>query len=274
MKKILCILSEYGYWGEELVEPLRLFDNMNYEVTFATPRGNFPNPVPVSMDPSYVDPPLGREVVSDRVADDVKKINESDRLKNPLNINELMPGRPYLSVNNFLHRLEGYYHELEKVKSTELDEYDALLMVGGSGPIIDMANSQRLHDIILAFHENNRLIAAECYATAALIFARDPRSKYCILKGKRVTGHPIEYDYNNDYGFVGLTPGIHEVPYPLEYLLRDAIGQEGEFFGNVGNTTSVILDGHILTSRSTASSLLCGEVMIKNLEEGLTRFGW
>jgi len=32
----------------------------------------------------------------------------------------------------------------------ELKQYDALLMVGGSGPLIDMVNNQRLHDVILA----------------------------------------------------------------------------------------------------------------------------
>jgi len=30
--------------------------------------------------------------------------------------------------------------------------------------------------------------------------------------------------------------------YPLEYILRDAVGPEGGFHGNVGRRTSVILD--------------------------------
>ena len=30
-----------------------------------------------------------------------------------------------------------------------LKEYDAILLVGGSGPIVDMANNQRVHDLIL-----------------------------------------------------------------------------------------------------------------------------
>ena len=31
-KKILIVLSEYGYWGEELVGPLETFDAAGYEV--------------------------------------------------------------------------------------------------------------------------------------------------------------------------------------------------------------------------------------------------
>jgi putative intracellular protease/amidase len=272
MRSILCVLSEYGYWGEELVEPLELFDQAGYKTVFATPRGKNPPVIPVSMDPDFIDPALGRPVVSKEVAEKVKAIEESNRLDNPINIEEYMPGSPYISAENYLANLEEYYEKLE-VAEKMLIPYDALLMVGGSGPIIDMANSQRLHDIVLTFYKQNKLIAAECYATTVLIFARDPRIKKCLLKGRKVTGHPIEFDYKDDYGFVDL-PLIHEVPYPLEYMLRDAVGPKGEFIGNAGSPTSVVLDYPILTSRSVASSRLCGEIMIKSLEKGLKRYGW
>ena len=58
------------------------------------------------------------------------------------------------------------------------------------------------------------------------------------MNGKRVTGHPIEYDYHAGYSFTD--PNTNEsvtfgaVPYPLEYLLRDAVGTDGEFIGNFG----------------------------------------
>lgn len=270
MKTILCVLSEYGYWGEELVEPLELFDEKGYSTVFATPRGKKPAIIPVSMDPGFIDPALGKPVVSEEVAEKIKRIEDSGRLDHPLDLESIMPGSPYLSEENYLRKLENYYLELSKAESM-LVSYDALLLVGGSGPIIDMVNNQRLHNIVLYFHKKDKLIAAECYATAVLIFARDPRIKKCILKGKRVTGHPTEFDYKDHYGFVGLPP-IHEVPYSLEYMLRDAIGPEGEFVGNVGCPASVVLDYPILTSRSTASSRLCGEVMIKCLEKKIKSY--
>ena len=37
-KKILIVLSEWGYWGEELLGPLEIFDAAGYEPTFATPK--------------------------------------------------------------------------------------------------------------------------------------------------------------------------------------------------------------------------------------------
>ena len=41
-KRILIILSEWGYWGEELIGPLETFDEAGYEVDFATPTGKRP----------------------------------------------------------------------------------------------------------------------------------------------------------------------------------------------------------------------------------------
>ena len=41
-KKILVTLSEYGYWGEELIGPLDVMIEKGYEYTFVTPRGRKP----------------------------------------------------------------------------------------------------------------------------------------------------------------------------------------------------------------------------------------
>ena len=51
-KRILIVLSEFGYWGEELVGPLETFDEAGYQVDFATPKGKRPTPLPPSMDPA------------------------------------------------------------------------------------------------------------------------------------------------------------------------------------------------------------------------------
>jgi len=57
-KKILVGLSEFGFWGEELVGPLWVLDNAGYQTQFFTPTGKRPPALPPSMDEGYVDPPL------------------------------------------------------------------------------------------------------------------------------------------------------------------------------------------------------------------------
>jgi putative intracellular protease/amidase len=272
-KKILTVLSEWGYWGEELLGPLETFDEAGYEMFFATPNGKRPVALPPSMNPEYIDPPLGRSVTTAEVAHKVRRLNQSERLDHPLSIATWLPERPYWSDLSFLRAMENYYRILEH-KLAELEPYDALLLVGGSGPIVDMANNQRLHDLILGFYQLGKPIAAECYGVACLAFARDLEARKSIIWGKHVTGHCKEYDYKDGTGFVGTDFNMGPPPYPLEYILRDATGPDGAYIGNFGKETSVIVDYPFVTGRSTPDSYLTGQKLVAVLEQGLTRYGW
>lgn len=272
-KKILIVLSEWGFWGEELLGPLETFDEAGYEVSFATPNGKRPVALPPSMDPEYIDPPLGRSVTTPEVAYKVRRLNQSQRLDHPLSLAAWLPERPYWSEPSFLRAMENYYHALES-KLTELGGFDALLLVGGSGPIVDMANNQRVHDLILGFLRLGKPVAAECYGVACLAFARDLQTRKSIIWGKHVTGHCKEYDYKNGTGFVGTDFNMGPPPYPLEYILRDATGPDGAYIGNFGKETSVIVDYPFVTGRSTPDSYLTGQKLVAVLEQGLTRYGW
>jgi putative intracellular protease/amidase len=178
-----------------------------------------------------------------------------------------------MSAANYLRDLEAYYAGLESVDK-DIGVYAALLLVGGSGPLVDMVNNQRVHDLVLAFYRQDKPIAAECYGVTCLAFARDPRIRKSILWGKHVTGHPIEYDYKDGTGFLGVDFNMGPPPFPLEYILRDAVGPDGCYHGNVGNETSVIVDYPFITSRSTACSYLCGTKIVECLDKGLKKFGW
>jgi putative intracellular protease/amidase len=274
MKHILIVLSEWGYWGEELIGPLETFDKAGYEVTFATPKGKRPVALPPSMDPYYVDPPLGKSVTSPEIAAKVRQIDQSPRLNNPVNLSELLPEMPYFSSPSLIRDLEAYYKAIDKVRVNFLYQFDALLIVGGSGPIVDLANNQRIHDLILSFLKMDRPIAAECYGVACLAFARELEDRKSILWGKHVTGHCKEYDYHDGTGFMGTDFNMGPPPYPLEYILRDATGPDGAFHGNFGKETSVIVDYPFITGRSTPDSYLTGEKIVEVLEKGLRRYGW
>lgn len=273
-KKILICLSEWGYWGEELVGPLDVLDAKGYETDIMTPKGNRPHALPPSMEAGYFDPPLRKVVTDEYYANKTREVDMSKRLDNPINLSAWFPERPYFNEDNFGHKLERYYNERDKCWK-DLVKYDALLLPGGSGPMVDMANNQRLHDVILGFYAQNKLIAVECYCVTCLAFARDWTERKSIIFGKHVTGHALEYDYKDGTGFLP-TVEINFGPpfYPLEYILRDATGPDGQYHGGVGHTISTILDYPFLTGRSTQDSRLVGELMIEVLENGLKRYGW
>jgi putative intracellular protease/amidase len=287
MKTVLFVISEWGYWGEELVGPLEACDRAGYKVEFVTPKGIKPTCLQVSMDPEYVDPPLGRSVTTKEMADKVRAVVSSSRLDKPINLTEWFPARAYPSSATYLRDMEAYHEQVDLIVKNELGKYDAMVIVGGSGALVDLANNSRLHDLILGFIKLQKPVAAECYGVSCLAFARDLREKQSLLNGRHVTGHPIDYDYMDGTGFEGphaldgSNTGFGKgwinfgAPfYPLEYILRDAVGPTGQFIGNVGHKTSVVVDYPFITSRSTASSCECGSVLVQVLENGLTRYGW
>ena len=219
-KRILIVLSEWGYWGEELLGPLETFDAAGYGVDFATPTGKRPVAIGASMDADYVDPPLGRPVTTAEVARKVRDLEASNRLDHPISLAELMPDRPYRSSSNYLREQEAYFDALSLVSPQLTATYDAILLVGGAGPIVDMVNNFRVHDLVQAFYQADKLVGAECYGVPVLAFARDQEDRRSIIAGKHVTGHCIEYDYKEGTGFMGTDFIIGPPPYPLEYILR------------------------------------------------------
>jgi putative intracellular protease/amidase len=272
-RKILVILSEYGYWGEELLGPVVAFDRLGYETVFATATGKRPHALPPSLDPGYIDPPLGRSVTTPEVAVAARELDDSDRLDSPVSLSDWIPERPYNSDERYLRKVEAYYRELAELDG-DIAQYDALTIVGGSGPLVDMANNGRLHELILAFLRADKPILAECYGIACLAFARDWEDRKSIIWGKHVTGHCKEYDYKDGTGFLGVDFNMGPPPYPLEYILRDATGPDGRYHGNVGKETSVLVDYPFITGRSTPDSFLSGEKLVEVLESGLRRYGW
>jgi putative intracellular protease/amidase len=272
-RRILIVLSEYGYWGEELLGPLDAFDKRGYESVFATRTGKRAHALPPSLDPGYVDPPLGRSVTTPEVGMAARELDESDRLDNPLSLADWIPDRPYFSDQNFIRKIEVYYREIARLDQVTAT-YDALVLVGGSGPIVDMANDGRLHELILAFVRADKPILAECYGVACLAFARDWETRESIIQGKHVTGHCKEYDYKDGTGFLGVDFNMGPPPYPLEYILRDATAPGGRYHGNVGREESVLVDYPFVTARSTPDSFPAGDKLVEVLESGLRRYGW
>jgi len=186
-KRGLFILSEYGYWGEELIGPMEALEGAGYKIDFATPKGTKPMALPPSMDVNYIDPPLGKKVTTAEMAAKVKKVEESDKLDKPINLTEWMPAKPYLSSSTYLDDLFGYNRTLDKIGKEITGKYDALVIVGGSGPILDVANNKRVQDLIRLFIKGGKPVVGICYGVAAIAFTRDEITDKSAVYGKRVT---------------------------------------------------------------------------------------
>lgn len=272
-RKILAVVSNYGYWGVELSGPMAKLEEAGYEIVIATPTGARPVALAPSYDTTFVDPPLGKCVTTACDAQQVMALEASAKLDDPIDLSAWFPERPYFSNASFLRDWERYF-DLLRERDAELTQYDGLLLVGGSGPMIDMVNNQRVHDLVLGFYRADKPIAAICYGVACLVFARDFNERASILRGKHVTGHCIEYDYHAGTGFHGTDFQIGPPPYVLEYMLRDAVAPGGMYHGNFGKPTSVVVDYPFITARSLQCAHELGEQFVAVLENGQRRYGW
>ena len=99
-KRILVVLSEWGYWGEELIGPLDVLTKAGYQLDFMTPFGQLPA-LPPSMEEGYLDPPLNKVVTDAHYAKRTTEVHESNLLDNPINLSEKISLMPYFNGNNF-----------------------------------------------------------------------------------------------------------------------------------------------------------------------------
>ena len=272
-KKVLAVVSNHGYGGVEHTGPMRKLEAAGYELVYTTPKGGRPVALPPSYDTTYWDPPLGYHVTTPEDAAQVVAFKDSPLLDDPIDLSAWFPERPYYSSATFLRDLEAYHQRLRALRQ-ELDTYAGLLLVGGSGPIVDMVNNQRVHDLILGFHGLDKPIAAICYGVACLPMARDMNERRSLIRGKHVTGHCIEFDYHDGTGFIGTDFNMGPPPYCLEFMLSDAVGPEGQYHGNFGKATSVIVDYPFITARSLQCSHEFGDQFVNVLDHGLRRYGW
>ena len=117
-KKILIIASNYGVWAEELQGPWDALRKAGHEATLATYLGSTPLPGKISMDPEFVDP--------------MQKV-------------KMNPPELLARINEILD--DGEWSSPIRVADAEMDDYDALVVVGGAGSALDVAGSGLVHRI-------------------------------------------------------------------------------------------------------------------------------
>lgn len=254
-KKVLMLATNFGVWAEELQAPWDACVKAGFDVTLATPQGKKPLPLMISVDPDFIDPML------DALPGLNPKVNPKfvcDRTK------ELVNG-------------DEWAHPI-KLADAKMADYDAIVGTGGLGAMMDLAPNKDFKRLLFEALDSNKLIATLCYATAALIWARDPRDAFnSIIKGRKIAAHPRAWDFEDDVtlDLWGATPdnkGTDAVYagflYPLEDIARDAVGPGGLCIGDPDATRDnprVVYDWPFLTGNSVESSIAFGDKIVEIL---------
>jgi putative intracellular protease/amidase len=252
MAKILIAATNYGSWGEELQAPWDVLKNAGHKLTLMTPLGKKPLPLAVSVDPEFVDPIQHYHTNPPEVCARIKELTDGKEWAKPI-----------------------------KFADAKMADYDAIVLTGGLGAMIDMCNNWHLHKLIMEAYRTHKLIGSLCYAVATLVYCRDPKNDYkSIIYGKKVTAHPRAWDFYGPFDFTydlyGATKDnkgtdVHTPGFlwPLEDLVRDAVGPNGACisrFNTNREDPEVHFDWPFVTGTSVESSIAYGEKIAEVLK--------
>jgi putative intracellular protease/amidase len=220
-----------GVWYAELTHPYWIFSEAGYTVDIASPEGG-----EIKFD-GFSDP----EDASKYAAFDYISLGfKKDETKMALTKNTL------------------------KLSTVNPDDYKAVFVCGGQGPMYTFIDNKELHTFFTSFYLTGKPTAAICHGTCILLKTKLPTGKY-LVEGKRWTGFASsEEQYADNY------VGQKIQPFRIEDEARKMPNSRFQ----VGSPFSAfaVRDGNLITGQQQNSGAAAAELVVKALEEDRKRY--
>lgn len=213
-----------GFWASELFHPLYEFMQELYEITVASPDGG-----PVTVD-AWSDP-------RDSSGYSSEDLVSMGALNTP-SIAALLENTP-------------------AVRDLELDEFDALLICGGQGPMWqDFRDRDDLKQALLHFYLAHKVTATLCHGTSALLDVQLPDGSY-LIDGKTITGFT-----NTEEDYADAAAGTKMMPFRIE----DEANKRGANFIQAGRFKGfAVRDGNLITGQQQFSGRKTAQLIVTAL---------
>jgi putative intracellular protease/amidase/sugar lactone lactonase YvrE len=144
--------------------------------------------------------------------------------------------------------------KLEDVKS---EDFDAIFLPGGHGPMFDLPDNQDLQRLLREFYEGGKIIAAVCHGPAGLVGATLADGTP-LVKGKTLTSYTDSEEVAAKLD--------KEVPFILEQRLRE-LG--ADFIARENKADHVERDGNLITGQNPNSSASIARAIVAALNNQL-----
>ncbi|WP_440053093.1 type 1 glutamine amidotransferase domain-containing protein [Pseudoalteromonas sp. T1lg65] len=142
--------------------------------------------------------------------------------------------------------------KLEHIKAADVD---AVFVVGGKGPMFDLATNTDLQSLIRKIYEKQGVIGAVCHGPVALVDVKLSDGEY-LVKGKRVNGFTNEEEQAFSKKWAKQFP----------YFLEDKLKERGAQFEQDGlMLNQVTIDGQLITGQNPFSTADTARAMVKSL---------
>jgi len=213
-----------GFWASELTAPLLVFEEAGYDVDLASTEGG-----KVEMDgPSD---PLHESGMS---AHDIITLG-------------------YMQKDDFKRSLEN----TKDITEIDANEYDAIFLVGGAGPMYSFRGNYVLQNLFRSFYESGKPSATICHAATLLLEAKTSDGKL-IVDGKSWTGFT-----NQEEKAAEQMVGQKVQPYWIEEEAKKLATTN--FKAAPPFSSYVIADGNLITAQQQNSGAALARVVVEQL---------
>lgn len=233
-KKILLVASNpavspitgwpIGFWWAELTHPYWAFKEAGYAVDIVSPKGGD------LQGDGYSDP----EDASGYSADDILSLGFKRSAKHAALLNGTRP-----------------------IRDVQVADYDAILVIGGQGPMVTQIDDAELHRLIAAFYEAGKITALICHGTANLLKVRLSNGKL-LIEGKTWTGFA-----NSEEDFADSFVGKPIQPFRIETEARKIAGTN--FVTSYPFAPFAVRDGLLITGQQQVSGTAAAKLVIEAL---------
>lgn len=145
------------------------------------------------------------------------------------------------------------------ISAVTVDDYDAVWVAGGGGPLLTFKDDEALHALIASFYEKGKVVALICHGSGLLLWTRLSNGKL-LAEGKKWTGFTDAEEEEVNTAF-----GMKLNEYTIE---SEAAGIEGTtFLCREANAPFAIRDGRLITGQQQYSSAITAELVLEALDE-------
>ncbi len=224
-QKILMVLTSHsqlgdtgektGFWVEEFAAPYYVFLDSGADITLASPAGGQPPIDPKSELPDF-----------------------------------------QTSATHRFDKDEATQRKLaasKKLADINAADFDAVFFPGGHGPLWDLTENPTSIELVEAFLQQQKPVAAVCHASAAFLNVKD-RNGEPIVKGRSVTGFS-----NSEEDAVALSDVV-------PFLLEDELIRKGGNYQKAEDWSAfAVQDNLMITGQNPASSEAAAEMLLSHL---------
>ncbi len=151
-----------------------------------------------------------------------------------------------------------------KLSAVNPNDYKAILVCGGQGPMYTFIDNTELHQFFADFYQTGKPTGAICHGTCILLKTRLPNGKY-LVEGKKWTGFA-----NNEENYADAYVGKQIQPFRIEDIARKL--PNSKFSVAPMFEPYAVQDGNLITGQQQNSGAEAAKLIIAQLEKDKKRY--